>query len=187
MPPARPCPRRSPLLISEHFGGGALELSWIHSAFGLGMLAGGITLSVWGGFKRRIVTAYLGQILGGICSVVMGLLQASGFPLAVVTAFFMGFMNPIVNGSSMAVLQANIPSQMQGRVFTLFMSVTGITTPLGLAIAGPVGDTLGVQPWFLIAGIVTSVTGLCALLIPAIIQFEDRETQMVEKPLPASA
>ena len=76
---------------------------------------------------------------------------------------------------------------LEERVLTLFMSVTGITTPLGLAIAGPVGDTLGVQPWFLIAGIVTLVTGLCALLIPAIIHLEDRETQVVEKPLPASA
>ena len=151
------------------------------------MLAGGITLGIWGGFKRRIVTAYLGQILGGICFVVMGLLPASGFPLAVGTAFFMGFANPVTNGCSMAALQANIPSQIQGRVITLFMSVTGITTPLGLAIAGPVGDTLGVQPWFLIAGIVTAVTGICALLIPAIIHFEKPETPVVEKPLSASA
>ena len=42
------------------------------------------------------------------------------------------------------------------------------------AIAGPVGDALGVQAWFLIAGVVTAVMGMSQLFIPAVMHLEDR-------------
>jgi len=51
--------------------------------------------------------------------------------------------------------------------------------PLGLAIAGPVADALGVQIWFLIGGIATIVMGTGALFIPAIMQIEDRTAKDV--------
>ncbi len=163
-----------PLLVHDHFGGGALELGWLQSVFGVGFVAGAITLSVWGGFKRRIVTAYLAQILSSIGLGMLGLVPAHAFPLAMGMAFLVGFTNPLVNGASMAVLQAVIPPDKQGRVFALFMSITGITTPLGLMIAGPVGDSIGVPPWFVIAGIVGAVMGAGALFVPAIVQIEER-------------
>ncbi|RPI48802.1 MAG: MFS transporter, partial [Chloroflexi bacterium] len=46
-----------PLLVTQHFGGGALELGWLESAWGVGMLAGALLLSVWGGFRRRVYTS----------------------------------------------------------------------------------------------------------------------------------
>jgi DHA3 family macrolide efflux protein-like MFS transporter len=163
-----------PLLVSGHFGGGALELGWLQSAFGIGFVVGGLTLGAWGGFKRRIVTAYLAQILSGVGFVVIGMSPANAFLLAVGATFFIGFTNPIINGSLMAVFQTIVPAEMQGRVFTLLMSVTGVTTPLGLAIAGPVGDAVGVQPWFLVTGIVVVAMGAGALFVPAIVRIEDR-------------
>ena len=45
-----------PILVTEHFDGDALQLGWFGTAFGIGTLLGGIVLSVWGGFRRRILT-----------------------------------------------------------------------------------------------------------------------------------
>ena len=42
---------------------------------------------------------------------------------------------------------------MQGRALTLLQSAAGAMIPLNLAVAGPLADVLGVQAWFLIAGI----------------------------------
>lgn len=39
-----------PLLVTEHFSGGALQLGWIQSALGVGVIAGGLLLGTWGGF-----------------------------------------------------------------------------------------------------------------------------------------
>jgi DHA3 family macrolide efflux protein-like MFS transporter len=90
--------------------------------------------------------------------------------------FSFGFTNAIANGSFFAVLQATVPVEMQGRVFTLVMSGVMLMSPLGLAIAGPVADLFGVQIWFLIAGVVVVLMGLGAFFNPTIMQIEDRDT-----------
>jgi len=162
-----------PLLVTGHFGGGALQLAWLQSAFGVGMVAGGVTLSLWGGFKRRSLTGLLALALNGVGVVMVGLAPADAFPLALGAMFFTWFMNPIANGSLMAVLQVIVPAEMQGRVFTLLQSAAGAMIPLGLVIAGPLADVLGVRIWFLIAGGAMFVMGLGALFVPAIIHLDD--------------
>lgn len=171
-----------PILVTDHFGGGALELAWLDSAWGIGVVLGGLTLSVWGGFRRRIVTGMLSVALMGIGTTVIGLTPATAFMLAVGAMFFGGFMNPIANGSLFATLQVTVPPEMQGRVFTLVLSGATAMSPLGLAIAGPVVDALGVQIWFLTCGIATVIMGAGSFFIPAIIHIEDKAAQVEEIP-----
>ncbi len=162
-----------PLLVTEHFNGDVLQLAWLQSAFGVGIVSGGITLSVWGGFKRRSLTGLLALALSGAGLAVIGVAPANGFPMALGAMFFAWFMNPIANGSLMAVLQIIVPADMQGRVFTLLQSAAGAMIPLGLIIAGPLADVLGVQIWFLVAGIAMAVMGIGALFVPAITRLDD--------------
>jgi DHA3 family macrolide efflux protein-like MFS transporter len=51
-----------PLLITKHFGQGPLQLGFMDTAWGVGMISGGLLLSVWGGFRRKIVTTMSGII-----------------------------------------------------------------------------------------------------------------------------
>ncbi len=46
-----------PLLVKNHFNGGAWELSFLASAMGVGFVVGGLALGIWGGFKRRSTPA----------------------------------------------------------------------------------------------------------------------------------
>jgi DHA3 family macrolide efflux protein-like MFS transporter len=161
-----------PLLVTKHFGGGALHLASLQSAFGVGMVTGGITLSVWGGFKRRSLTGLLALALNGVGFAVVGLAPANAFPLALGAMFFAWFMNPIANGALFAVLQSVVPADMQGRVFNLLQSATGAMVPLGLVVAGPLADSLGVRFWFLIAGVTMAVMGVGALFVPAITRLD---------------
>jgi DHA3 family macrolide efflux protein-like MFS transporter len=163
-----------PILVTDHFGGGALQLAWLQSAWGLGMLAGGLTLSVWGGFKRRVVTAMLALVLQGVGITILGFAPATGLLLAIGALFFAGFMNPMVNGSFFAALQAVVPPQMQGRVFTLIISASAAMSPLGLAVAGPVADTISAQAWFVIGGVAAVLMGSAMFFIPAVMRIEDR-------------
>lgn len=162
-----------PLMITDHFKGGAPELAWLESATGIGLILGGVTLSVWGGFRRRIVTVMLTGVLGGIGIIVFGLTPATAFPLAVGTHFFLGFRRAIGSGAFVALLQATVPPEMQGRFFTLWSSVTMAMAPLGLALAGPVADALGVRFWILIAGIALVVVSGSSFVIPAVMRIED--------------
>jgi len=163
-----------PILVTDHFGGGALQLAWLQSAWGLGMLAGGLTLSAWGGFKRRVVTALLALVLQGAGIITLGLAPATGLNLAIGALFFAGFMNPIVNGSFFAALQAVVPPQMHGRVFTLVISGSAAMSPLGLAIAGPLSDTVGIHAWFILGGLACILLGSGMFFVPDVMQLEQQ-------------
>ncbi|WP_119067116.1 MFS transporter [Aggregatilinea lenta] len=168
-----PAASLTPLLIKNHFNGGAVELSWIESAMGIGVVLGGLTLSAWGGFKRKIYTSMLGLVGMGVGATVIGLTPGSLLALAVAMMFLLGFMNPITNGPLFALLQSTVAPEMQGRVFTLVIASAAAMSPLGLAVAGPVADAIGVQGWFLIAGVVCSLMGLSGFFIPALAHMED--------------
>jgi DHA3 family macrolide efflux protein-like MFS transporter len=174
-----------PLLVSAHFGGGALELGWLQSAFGIGVIVGGLLLGVWGGFRRRILTVALASVLGGLAFVLLGALPPGAVLVAVGAAFVVGFSNPIVNGSLLAMFQSIIPPEMQGRIFTLILSITGVTTPIGLAIAGPVGDAFGVPVWFVVSGTVTSLMALAQLLVPSVKRIEEHRVGALANADPA--
>jgi DHA3 family macrolide efflux protein-like MFS transporter len=174
-----------PLMVTKHFNGEAIQLATLESLSGIGVIAGGLVLSAWGGFKRRILTAMTGVIGLGLGCLMMGLLPASAFTWAVVAMFIVGFVNPITNGPLLAAVQAAVEPDMQGRVFSLISSLAAATSPIGLLIAGPVSDWLGPQAWFIIGGIVTLLTGITAFFIPAVMRFE--EGRGVDIPVEAPA
>lgn len=161
-----------PILVTNHFQGGAFHLAWLESAWGVGVVVGGLLLGAWGGFKRRILTTNLGLILLGASVLGVGLLPAGGFWWSVVLMAVTGISLPIVNGPLMAVTQSIVAPEMQGRVFTLISSFASAMSPLGLIIAGPLADRLGVQMWYIIGGIVTAALGVGALFVPAIMNIE---------------
>ncbi len=177
-----------PILVIKHFNGQAFHLAWLESGFGIGVVAGGLLLSIWGGFKRRILTSMLGLLLIGFATLGIGLAPASAFTFAVVVTFLAGFANPLTNGPIFAVMQSVVEPGMQGRVFTLLGSVATAMTPLGLIIAGPVADKFGVQTWFILGGIVTAAMGVAGYFIPAVVNIEQNHSNGhlpgADKPLP---
>jgi DHA3 family macrolide efflux protein-like MFS transporter len=162
-----------PILVTQHFNGGALQLAWMQSSWGIGMFLGGLLLSAWGGFKRRILTTFVGLIVLGAGVVVVGLAPPWAIGVAVAMMFVAGFAIPIVNGPINAVLQASVEPEMQGRVFTLVSSLAMAMTPIGLIIAGPFADAFGVSAWYVMSGIVIVSMGVIGFFIPALIHIED--------------
>lgn len=162
-----------PILITKHFNGEALELAWINAAFGAGVILGGLILGVWGGFKRRIYTSMLGMVSMAVGALLIGFAPSNGYWLALVGMFIMATFTPITNGPFFAVMQAAVAPDMQGRVFTLVGSAASLMSPLGLIVAGPLADRLGVQTWFVVGGVVMSILAAFATFNPAVKSFED--------------
>lgn len=164
-----------PLLITKHFGKGAIELGFMESAMGFGIIAGGIGLSIWGGFKKKIVTSLTGIIGLGIGVMLIGFAPANAFAIAIAGNVILGLMMPIANGPIGALLQAIVRPDMQGRVMSLLNSGATAISPLGLLIAGPVSDWLGVRIWFWAGGILCVIIALGAFFVPVIMNVEDYE------------
>ncbi len=162
-----------PLLVTDHFSGGAGQLATLEGAFGLGIILGGLLLGVWGGFKRNIYTSLLAVFVIGAGLVLVGCLPSTMFVVAVVLLFITGGGSALADGPLTALLQKTIAPEMQGRVFMLFGSLITLTSPIGLIIAGPVSDAVGVQVWYVVAGLAVMAFAIWAVFTPAIINIED--------------
>ena len=167
-----------PLLVIRHFRGGALELSYISAAWWLGILIGGVLLSIWGSLRRRVLVAIYALIVMGLALLVPGLAPSSGLYMAVAGLLLAGVLNSICNGLLFATLQSIIPPEMQGRVFTIIGSAAMAMMPLGLAVAGPLSDQLGVQFWFALGGAACMLMGIVALMTPAVIRMEEQRVSV---------
>jgi len=169
-----------PILVTRHFGGNVLQLGWMNAAWGVGVVFGGLTLGVWGGFRRKIVTSLLGLFGLGAGILVVGLAPATAFWMAWGWMVLAGFSNPIVNGPFFAILQDVVDPKLQGRVFTVIGSLSAAASPLGMAFAGPAADRWRVQVWFILGGGVSLLMGIGMPFVHAVMHLEDHKTSAGE-------
>jgi DHA3 family macrolide efflux protein-like MFS transporter len=177
-----------PLLVNKEFGGGAMEIAATQSASAVGFLGGGLLLSIWGGTGRKIMMATLAMFGSGMGMLIVGLAPGNVLWLASGGIFLVGMMNVLTNGPAMALLQSIVRPEMQGRVLSLVISLANGTTPIGLAIAGPVAEITGVRMWFFLATIVFALAGLFALSDPDVRNIEtgDNDPESGEEILASS-
>ena len=163
----------NPILITKHFGKGAIELGLLESAIGFGIIAGGILLTIWGGFKRKIVTCLTGIVGLGLGVTLIGIAPTNLFALAIVGSIILGLTIPIANGPLGALLQSIVRPDMQGRVMSLLNSGATAIAPLGLLLAGPFADWLGVRVWYWAGGILCVLIAFSAFFVPIIMNVEN--------------
>lgn len=204
-------------MVLGRTGDSELALGTVQAFFGVGGVAGGALLSIWGGPKRRVHGVLLGMTLS--CLLGLGLL---GLGRSVVLwsagAFFAMFFIPIINGSNQAIWQAKVAPDVQGRVFAVRRLIAQITAPLAFVLAGPLADHVfepamqtggALQAWlggllgsgtgtgiatiFLLTAVLGAGAGLAGYLFPAIRDAEellpdhDRETAPTASPATAQA
>ena len=172
-----PATSLSPLVVTREYHGGVMQLGLVDSFLGIGVILGGLALSAWGGFKKRIHTCMMGIAGLGAGILIYGLMPSNWFPVAVGGIFLLGFMEAMANGPMDAILQANVDPNMLGRVFSLLIAGARTMAPLSLLVAGPVADWLGVRTWYLIGGSMCIVMAVTALFIPAIMKMEENRQQ----------
>jgi DHA3 family macrolide efflux protein-like MFS transporter len=162
-----------PLLVTERFGGEALDLALMQSSWAVGFLAGGLLLGIWGGFRRKLTTATVGMFGQAVGVLLVGVAPPGAWTVALIGWFVAGLMNVLLNGPAFALLQAVVEPEMQGRVFALAIGLAGAMAPLGLLAAGPAADRLGPGIWLIVAGLVCLAGGVFIATNMAIRQMED--------------
>lgn len=115
-----------------------VDLGSVSSAAAAGALVGAITLSIWGGPKRRIWLIFGVMIFQGTLLFLGGVKPS--VPLVALAAFAFLFTMPLVGGANMALLQSKVDHHVQGRVFGMAGFLAASTLPLAAALAGPLAD-----------------------------------------------
>jgi DHA3 family macrolide efflux protein-like MFS transporter len=163
-----------PLFVKDEFGGGFNEVALIEGLGGLGMLLGGVLISVFTLPWRRITIVLLG--FGSSCAFIAltGVAPGSMFWLAVVFWFLSGIPYTMGNGPIMAILQTIVPNQLQGRALALFSTCMGIAGPLGLVFAAPLAELIGVRGLLIGGGGLATLLCLIGFFVPSLMKIEEQ-------------
>jgi DHA3 family macrolide efflux protein-like MFS transporter len=141
----------TPLQVTRDFGTDAWRLGAVEVAFAVGMMAGGVLIGIWGGFKNRTHSMALATACFGLGSVGLGLL--GNFWLYLACMLFVGMISPLFNAPCMAILQTRIEPDYMGRVFSVSMMAGSLAMPVGMLIFGPLADFITIDLLLIIAGI----------------------------------
>jgi DHA3 family macrolide efflux protein-like MFS transporter len=149
----------TPLQVVRDFGADAWRLGAIEVAFAVGMMAGGVFIGIWGGFKNRSWTMALATALFGLGAIGLGLLD--NFWVYLGCMLFVGITMPMFNAPSMAVLQARVDPDYMGRVFSVSMMTGSLAMPVGMIAFGPLSDMIAID-WLLVGtGGAIMLLGVC--------------------------
>ena len=126
-------------MILARTGSDTLVFGSVQTALGIGGVSGGVAMSAWGGFKRRVHGVLLGMALSSLFgTILLGIGQ--GMVLWIVGSFFTSLFMPLINGSNQAIWQAKVPPAVQGRVFATRRLIAQISAPIAMLAAGPLAD-----------------------------------------------
>ncbi|WP_338664799.1 MFS transporter [Pararoseomonas sp. SCSIO 73927] len=140
-----------PLLVKEHFGGGAGQVAVMEGVAGAAMLAGGMVVAAFP--PGRPMPWILWGLAGSCFAVALAaLMPREMFWAAVFWWGVSGAAFVIGDAPMMALLQSSIPHHQQGRALSLMTAVMGLAAPVGLAVAGPIGEMMGTRWLFVLTG-----------------------------------
>jgi hypothetical protein len=116
----------------------SVSLGLVQSAGAIGGVVGGVAMSAWGGFKRRVHGVLAGWMVSSFFFALMGL--GTTVPIWIGASVLSTILIPLINGSNQAIWQAKVAPDVQGRVFSARRLIAWMTNPISPVIAGTLTD-----------------------------------------------
>lgn len=153
-----------PVYAKELLHMGPIQLGWLWSALGVGML----TASSWLALRQstdaqsRMKILVSGTTMGGLATCTLGLLESPLLAAALVILVGAGaaLLNPVV----FALLQELTPSHLMGRVLTTFSTGSMAAAMVGMSGFGWIADKIGPAESLVGLGLVLLLTASVAML-----------------------
>lgn len=145
-----------PVFATQLLDASAVELGWLWSSLGIGMLAASAWLA-WinqGDFQNRLRLISAALAVGAVAVGTLGMLQAPVMAAALIIVF--GGSTAVFTPIVWAMLQELTPAPLLGRVFTTFSTGAMASAMAGMAGFGWVTDAVGPA---------TSLVGIGVLLL----------------------
>lgn len=128
-----------PPMILAKTNQNSLIFGLVQTAGAIGVIIGGVVMTAWGGFKRRVNGVLFGWTYCGIIgTAILGL--NFGLPLWIVGMVLGGLSMPLINSSNQAIWQSKVAPDLQGRVFSARRLIAWFANPISPIIGGTLAD-----------------------------------------------
>ncbi len=152
-----------PFAVRDQTGGGAGAFALALAAFGVGGALGSLAVASMRLPRRYLTLMIAAWGVGCAPLAIIGLTDQLW--LMIVALFICGVL---FSGATViwgTLLQRRVPPSMLGRVSSLDFFVSLALMPISMAIAGPVGELIGIPVAFIAAGLIPVVLAALTLLI----------------------
>jgi hypothetical protein len=185
-------------MVLARTGQDSLVFGTVQTAGAIGAVMGGIAMTAWGGFRRRVHGVLGGWIYSGLIGVtILGL--KFGMPVWL-AGMVIGspLVGALINASNQAIWQSKVAPDLQGRVFSARRLIAWFTNPIAPIIGGVMADYVlepamrapsglsntfgwlvgtgpgaGMGLLIVICGLLVTLVGVIGYFIPAIRNAED--------------
>jgi MFS family permease len=151
-----------PAVAQDSLQVGAIELSWLLGAAGVGALVGSLVSASLGGFRRR------GLLVLGCAATSGVLLLALGFQTLFVPALLLvglsSFTLQVHIVSHVTVYQERTPERLQGRVVGTSSTLAGSMQAVGALLFGTLGSLFGINVAIALGGLALAL-GAASILV----------------------
>jgi MFS family permease len=151
-----------PFAVRDQTGSGAGGFAFVLGAFGVGGAIGSLVVSSLRMPRRYLTTMIL---LWGAGAAPMALIgMTDRLWVMGLAAFVVGFTGSAAMVIWGTLLQRRVPPHLLGRVSSLDFFVSLALMPVSMAVAGPVGEWIGIPTTFVLAGTVPVFLAVAAIL-----------------------
>jgi MFS family permease len=152
-------------ILSERELNGASDWATIVAGFGVGSVIGQVLIYRLP-FRRPLRASFIGFVIASSQAAIIG----SGLPVAAIAAL------EAVTGVAVSIaftlwetsLQQHIPARALSRVSSYDFTASAGLMPIGLALAGPIADGIGLHTTLRLMSLVGIASALACLAVPAV-------------------
>jgi MFS family permease len=152
-----------PFAVRDQTGGGPAGFSLVLGAFGVGGAVGSVVTASMPLPRRYLSVMLLAWGFGALPMAVIGVTRELWLMTA--AAFVVGYAMDAGSVIWGTLLQRRVPPHLLGRVSSLDFFVSLALMPVSMALAGPIGESLGVPMTFVLAATIPVLLSVAALLV----------------------
>jgi DHA3 family macrolide efflux protein-like MFS transporter len=152
-------------MVKTFFNGTAWHNGLVQTLFSLGMLIAAMIIGITGGMKKQFLMIAVSTSLIGFSAIIGGILPSSLFWIFCIIVFIMGCCGMGFNIPFTAYVQRTIDDEHLGKVLSLITSIMSFAAPVGMFVAGPISEIIGINNWMILAGIIMILTGIIIYIL----------------------
>ena len=171
----------APLALRTGIGADGADYTLYLTVLHISSILCGLVLLVFGGFRKRLHTFLLSIAGLGAGLGLLGWASWIGFDVVLLSAAVIGSMSALWGASHVALLQAGIPPETQGRVFGAIGALGSLAILAMMAVSGFVEVLAGYRA----SSLVCTAVFFAALFLPALRSLEPSIARHASADLPA--